>query len=226
MSHDAHLDFVSRLQDRAACASGRLLVGIAGIPGSGKSTLAACWADLGGRELGAHMPVLPMDGFHYRNDYLDAHEIECDGVRRPLRGHKGSPESFDVSALLAAMRQLRAGDRLCWPTYDRGIHDPVPGKEPLPAAGVFLIEGNYLLLDEPVWRDVAALLDVRVFLEVDVELALAAVRERHLRGGKTPEFTEAHLRRCDRPNAERIIGNLVPPDVRIRRTAAWEFVFA
>ena len=224
MSHDAHVDFLSHLQQRAARAGGRLLVGIAGIPGSGKSTLASYWADLGGKKVGANMTVLPMDGFHYRNDYLDRHEIECAGVRHPLREQKGSPESFDVSALLGVMRHLKAGDRLCWPTYDRGIHDPVAGKEPLPAAGVFLIEGNYLLLDEPVWREVAALLDVRVFLEVDMGLALAAVRERHLRGGKTSEFTEAHLRRCDRPNAERILGKLVLPDVRIRRTAAWEFV--
>ncbi|MCP4616622.1 MAG: nucleoside triphosphate hydrolase, partial [Bradyrhizobium sp.] len=184
MSNDAHVRFLSELLERAADAGGRFLVGIAGVPGSGKSTLAARWAEFGRREFGANVMVLPMDGFHYRNDYLDAHEVECAGVLRPLRERKGSPESFDVSALMEAMRRLKAGERLCWPTYDRVIHDPVSGKDALPAAGVFFIEGNYLLLDEPIWRGIAALLDVRVFLDVDIELALGAVGERHMRGGK------------------------------------------
>jgi len=220
----AHREFLRTLIARAS-AKQRFLISIAGIPGSGKSTLAAFWADIARVDLGHEIQVLPMDGFHYSNDWLGTHFIEKDGWRRSLREMKGSPESFDLLGLWCALKSLREGEIVFWPTYDRRIHEPVPAARPLPTQGIFVVEGNYLLLDEPVWRDLAALFDLRIFVEADPEVALAAVVARHVQGGRTAAEAQAHMERCDHPNAKRILSHLLPAHVRIHRNPDWTFSF-
>jgi len=182
----------------------RLLVGIAGPPGSGKSVLAALLARLleaaAGRPVAA---VVPMDGFHFPNAYLDTHfATGPDGTRVPLRALKGAPETFDVAGFAAALRAL-AGEEgdLSLPRYDRRLHDPVPdGIQVRREHRVALVEGNYLLLEREGWREVAALLDLKLFISMSLETARAGLIERHVRGGRTPEDAERHFLRVDAPN--------------------------
>jgi pantothenate kinase len=102
-----------------------------------------------------------MDGFHHPQRYLDLHTTLRDGVEVPLARVKGAPESFDLEALTRAMKRVAAGEDCLWPVYDRVLHDPMP--DALVVTGdLVLLEGNYLLLDEPGWRALASLADYTV----------------------------------------------------------------
>ena len=128
----------------------RELIALTGAPALGKSHLA--------EELAATLgsaAVVPMDGFHRSNDWLDA---------QGLRARKGAPETFDIEGLTAALQALRAGNQdLALPGFDRAADRVVPGAVAVPArARVVLIEGNYLLLTRPGWRDLAPLFDLTI----------------------------------------------------------------
>ncbi|KQB17458.1 phosphoribulokinase [Rhodobacter capsulatus] len=137
----------------------RVLVALVGAPGSGKSQLAA---ELAG-QLNARSPgraaILPMDGFHRANDWLDA---------QGLRALKGHPDTFDVAGLAACLAQVKAATGDCAvPSFDRAADAVVPAGAVIPAtAQVILVEGNYLLLTRPGWRDLAPIFDLSVRLAV------------------------------------------------------------
>lgn len=137
----------------------RVLVALVGAPGSGKSHLAAeLAAQLNARSPG-RAAILPMDGFHRDNDWLDA---------QGLRAVKGHPDTFDVESLAACLAQVKAATEDCpVPSFDRAADAVVPAGAVIPAtAQVILVEGNYLLLTRPGWRDLAPLFDLSVRLAV------------------------------------------------------------
>lgn len=181
----------------------RLIVGLGGVPGAGKSVFAAVLAHLA-EQAAARIPhgvvrsgwmvTVGMDGWHLPEAVLaERWTNDADGRRAPLRDRKGGPESFDVPALAAALRELReAGREMHLPVYDRRRHDVVPGALVIPAvARVIFIEGNYLLCTTPPWNEVAGLLDSAFFLACDPAVARARVIARHVAGG----LDEAHARR-------------------------------
>jgi pantothenate kinase len=166
---------------------GLRLLGIAGAPGAGKSTLAAAVAaEHGG-------VVVPMDGFHLADVEL---------ARRGLRDRKGAPETFDAEGYAALLARVRAGEeRVLAPAFDRSIEQPIAGSIPVPTDGLVVTEGNYLLLDEPRWRDVRARLDEVWHVRVDEAVRLERLVARHVQFGKTPDEARAWVERVDQPNA-------------------------
>ncbi len=138
---------------------GRLLVAIVGAPGAGKSRLAAELAQaLNSRSPGA-AAILPMDGFHRDNGWLDA---------QGLRAVKGAPETFDVAALRACLERVKqAGDDCTVPVFDRAADAVVPAGATIAATARFiLVEGNYLLLTRAPWRALYPLFDLSIRLAV------------------------------------------------------------
>lgn len=183
----------------AGCGGRRYLLGIAGCGGSGKSTLAERLRRRVATALGAAaVAVVPMDGFHLSNARL----TELDLVRR-----KGSPPSFDAAGFVGLLRQLRADgpDPVGVPVYSRRLHEPVPdGVQVDPSVRLVIVEGNYLLLDEPPWDEVAPLLDEVWFLAVPVNLAMRRIRQRHIAVGRSEAEADERIAVNDRPNAELI----------------------
>lgn len=191
-------DPVPALAERiAALGGGRLLVGIAGPPASGKSTLAARLADAipGGVAVG-------MDGFH-----LD------DRVLRPrgLLPRKGAPESFDIAGLARAVAALRAGGEVVLPLFDREREIAVAGAVVVPPeARVIVIEGNWLLLDAPGWRDLGPWdLSVRLDAPDAVLRTRLAARWSHLPPGEAAAKVEGN----DMPNARLVRERSRPADM-------------
>ncbi|KFI28251.1 hypothetical protein CG50_15325 [Paenirhodobacter enshiensis] len=138
---------------------GRMLIAISGAPGAGKSTLAAeIAADLNARTPGS-AAVVAMDGFHLPNDELDA---------RGLLARKGAPETFDAAGLLALLSTLKtAREDIRVPLFDRAADAVLPDAGSVPASTQFvLVEGNYLLLNRPVWRGLFPLFDLTIRLSV------------------------------------------------------------
>ena len=178
----------------ASIGRARNLLGIAGPPGSGKSTLAQQLAErVNVLASSAAAAVVSIDGFHLTNAQLD---------HRGLRSRKGAPDTFDVTALLDLLSRLRrAGEAVAAPIYSRALHEPVPDALRIePSTNIILVEGNYLLLDEGSWSAVRPLLDECWYLDVPREVCLERVRQRHIRGGCTPQLAAQKIATNDGPN--------------------------
>ncbi|MFN4129508.1 MAG: nucleoside triphosphate hydrolase, partial [Paracoccaceae bacterium] len=195
-----------RLEER------RMVVAIAGAPGAGKSTLAeALCLSLNTRRAGV-AAVMPMDGYHLDNALLD---------KRGLRARKGAPQTFDVDGLARDLARLRAADRpVILPVFDRDLDLARAGaREVGPEVPVILIEGNYLLLDQAPWRDLAPMFDMTVFVQVpeaELERRLIARWRHH---GHDPEAARARALGNDIPNARLVAGRSRPAGITIRQGA-------
>lgn len=173
----------------------RTFVFLAAPPGAGKSTLAALLVDRAREQSsGMDLDVVGIDGFH-----LPQAELE----RRGLAGVKGAPETFDVEALTHQLAAAGTRD-LAWPTYDRTLHDVVPGPRPV-EAGLVVVEGNWLLLDEPGWADLAAYSSFNVFVEARPSMLRDRLVQRKVRGGLSPAAAADFYERSDRLNVERVL---------------------
>ena len=209
-----YLPLLKGMAEKAAVKDGRYVVFLAGPPGSGKSTLGALWEALAREiDLGVAVVTLPMDGFHYPNIVLDARTTVRDGETITLRKIKGAPESFDLPMITESIRHLGTELEFAWPKYDRQLHDPVPDAIPVISEGIVIIEGNYLLLDEPGWRDLKAMADLTVFIECDESLVTERLLERMRRGGRPSESARKHYEFNDRPNWKRTMQSRLESDV-------------
>lgn len=184
------------LLERAGDAQ-RFIVAIAGPPGSGKSTLAASAAETL-RLRGESVAVVPMDGFHYDDAVLRD---------RGLADRKGAPETFDFAGfrtLLQRIRMCEAG--VAVPVFDRTMELSRAAAAVVEAqTRLILVEGNYLLLDEEPWRELEALFDLTVYLDVpraELERRLLARWHGH---GRETAAARHWVETNDLPNADRVM---------------------
>jgi type I pantothenate kinase len=120
------------------------LIGLAGSVAVGKSTASRALRELLSRW--PHHPrvdIVTTDGFLYPTAVLE---------ERGLLGRKGFPESYDVRALLACVRDLKAGkDRVTTPVYSHIVYDIVPGERKLiDRADIVIVEGLNVLQAGPL----------------------------------------------------------------------------
>ncbi|MBH0776436.1 nucleoside/nucleotide kinase family protein [Nocardia bovistercoris] len=188
----------------------RFVLGIAGPPAAGKSTLSANLAVA--LSVGCRVPaqIAPMDGFHRTNAELSA---------AGALDRKGEPDTFDVAGFLAHLKSLREsafGEVVHWPIFDRGIDDPTPDALRFSDEKVAIVEGNYLLLEKPGWREVAGYLDEVWYLDAADQVIVPRLTERHLRGGKSAARVRAKVADSDMPNARLIAATSVRADLVLR----------
>lgn len=182
----------------------RLLLGIVGAPGAGKSTLAEqIVAAVDGAIL------LPMDGFHLPQAEL---------VALGRRDRMGAPDTFDVDSFVATLSRIKnEGHSVRAPAFDRQIEEPIPGAIVIsPSFSVVVVEGNYLLHDDAGWERVAPMLDVTLYVELDHEVRLARLIERHRRFGKSADVAVAWAMGPDEANARLILAGAHRADFQIR----------
>ena len=184
----------------------RRLVAIGGPPGAGKSTLAEALVARLEAEAPGGTALVPMDGFHLDNVLLDA---------RGLRARKGAPESFDADGFVRLVQLLRATrDDVEVPTFDRALDLARAGASLVPrATRLIVLEGNYLLLDEAPWRDLAPLFDLTIRLEVEEAELEARLVRRWLDHGRDAAAARAQALANDISNARRIAARRLPADM-------------
>ncbi|KZV45273.1 hypothetical protein F511_16856, partial [Dorcoceras hygrometricum] len=190
------------------------IIGLCGPPGAGKSTLALnvvrCVNELWRQkspsfdsqvESPEAAIVIPMDGFHLYRHQLNA-------MQDPEEAHarRGSPWTFDPERLLICLTKLKNEGSVYAPSFDHGMGDPVEDNIFVNLQHkVVIVEGNYLLLDEGVWRDISCIFDEKWFIDVDIEKAMERVLNRHISTGKPPDVAKWRIDYNDRPNAELIM---------------------
>ncbi len=143
-----------------------------------------------------------MDGFHLPHRTLLQKTVTRDDREVPLAHVKGAPESFDLGLLTERLEVLAAGAEIRWPEYDRTLHDPVADAIAVPDWGVVMIEGLYMLLDQPGWCELRGLAHLGIFVAAPFDLTRARVVARHQRGGRTGTDAESHWRRSDALNTK------------------------
>ena len=203
------------LIDQTHEGSQRIMIGIAGPPGSGKSTLAAAVVDqLNARLDGSSQAaLLPMDGFHLANELLEM---------RGLLQRKGAPETFNVEGLLALLEGVKtANSDIRYPLFDR-VNDCVLADAGLLKANtlIIVVEGNYLLLDAPLWSEITALFDATVFLRPLLSTLENRLIDRWLSHGFSPQQASEKAHGNDLINAELVLKQSVPASLNLTELPA------
>ena len=220
---DIFLPLLRRLTGMQQSKGGRVLVLLAAPPGSGKSTLAAFLRHLSLTEAGlCPLTVIGMDGFHRYQDDLASHTTVRNGETVSLVKIKGAPETFDLEKLRQALERVAAGEDCGWPAYDRLLHHPVPDAVEV-KGDLVLMEGNYLLLDAPLWRDLRNVADYTIAITADPDQLRARLVGRHIAVGKRAEDAERFVDFSDMANARLCLEHSLPADLCLRLQADGTF---
>jgi pantothenate kinase len=203
-------DIAALVGEIAARSSGRdrFVVAVAGAPGSGKSTLAEQLVVQLNAEGHGPAEVLPMDGYHLDNTVLDA---------RGWRAVKGAPQTFDAAGFAVMLKRIRdAHAPVVVPVFDRSIDIARAGARVIGTdVRIVVVEGNYLLLDDPAWSVNRACFDLSLFLDVPVAILEERLIERWLTYGLSRDAAEARARGNDLTNGRLVASRSVDADFRI-----------
>ena len=203
MTPEAVADLIT-VRAAAKSGSGRFLTALAGPPGAGKSTLAAAVV----AALGSGGKVVPMDGFHFDDAVLMA---------RGARARKGAPDTFDVQGFVHLLRRLQAEDEVAIPLFDRDLEISRAGADIVTAADrLLVIEGNWLLLNEPPWTEALPLYDLTVWIDVPEPELDRRLLARWAHYGKKPDEARAWIDGNDMPNIRRVTSASRAADVVVR----------
>lgn len=191
-------------------AAARTIVAVAGPPGVGKSTFAAALAQALNEAEAANASIVPMDGFH-----LD------DGVlrRQGTLDRKGAPFTFDLGGFVSLLRRLRdnAEPGIAVPVFDRSLEISRAGAAVVASSTRFLIvEGNYLLLDDPDWGRLRPFFDLTLMLQEDPRVLDERLVARWLAHGFDPESARAKVAHNDLPNVDLVRHRSVAADIALQ----------
>ena len=200
-------EFVARLQRNPP--SGRCLIALAGPPGAGKSTLADWLVGELDRATPGRAAVLAMDGFHFDDMVLEA---------RGDRPRKGAPHTFDTGGLAATLKRLveSPDSEIAVPVFDRAIEIARAGARIIgPDVRTIVVEGNYLLLDDPAWSPLRAFFDVTAFIDVPEATLRERLAARWVGYGLAEAVLQAKLEGNDFPNMRTVISQSAPADFTV-----------
>ena len=157
---------------------------------------------------------LSLDGFHHKNKYLKNNKIKKFGKEIYLSEIKGMAETFDLEKFQRYLDKLKKED-IKWPIYDRKLHDVVEDQIHVKSE-IVLIEGNWLLLDEPGWRELVNKCDYSIFISAKEEQLKERLINRKIKGGASPKEALNFYQSSDKKNVTRVMENRIDSDVVLK----------
>ena len=213
------IPLLERLGEIQRQKGGRVIAFLAAPPGAGKSTLASFLQYLAESEgILNNLQVIGMDGFHRRHAYLQTHSMMRDGKEIMMVDVKGAPETFDIDLLMERLQKVAAGEVCGWPVYDRNLHDAVDDAIVVDS-DVVLLEGNYLLLEDPGWNELADLVDYTIFVSADEDQLRQRLVDRRIASGHEKEDSVKFVEFSDLYNARTILKNSKKADLQLKLEA-------
>lgn len=201
----------------------RILVLLAAPPAAGKSTLLSFLKELSEKtECVASITAIGMDGFHRYQDYLLTHTLLRDGQEVPMVQVKGTPETFDLEKLTAAIAQVAAGEVCGWPDYDRLLHNPVENARRVDG-DIVVLEGNYLLLNRPGWKELRRYADYTIRILADESDLRARLVSRKAASGASMEEAVRFVEFSDLYNARLCLRETTDADLTLFMDSEGEY---
>ena len=121
---------------------------------------------------------------------------------------RGAPWTFNVEKLHDVLTDVRkAKGNVYAASFDHAVKDPVENDIViLPENRLVVVEGLYLSLDQHGWQNISEIFDESWFVEVERDVAVDRVIERHLKSGiaNTREEADKRARGSDYLNADQI----------------------
>ena len=180
--------------------------------GTGKTTLSKVIELLFNKRYDTSLISVGIDGFHFKNEYLDSHYCDSDNGVIPLRKMKGFYNTYDTGLLQHKIDSFLQQSGELWPTYSRIKHDVVDDSIPV-ESDILLIEGNWLLDNDPRWKELKNYCDYSIFIEAPIELLHERLVSRKIRGGLTPYEAEDFYKNSDLLGVQRVLGNHSSSDI-------------
>ncbi len=187
-------------------AGKRIIVAIAGAPGSGKSTVARKLIKRLNTPSLTRAGLLEMDGYHYDNRVLQ----QLNRLQ-----HKGAPDTFDVDGLIHTLVRLQKNNdkTVAVPVFDRSIETARAGARLIQSnQDIIVVEGNYLLLDYPIWNQLATFFDITVMIKTPPRILRARLIRRWQNLGCSDKESQRKVEGNDLPNGQIVVNHSIPAD--------------
>jgi pantothenate kinase len=187
----------------------RYIVAIAGPPASGKTTLAQKLCDdINSKLNSSSCAIVPMDGFHLSNEVLD---------EMGIRHIKGALESFDAKGFVQLIQRIcNDNDTVAVPEFNRKLDAVVVGEQSInPDHRIIVVEGNYLLLNEPPWDQLNRLFDLSIMLIPEEETLKKRLINRWEKQGYSQQEAKVRAFSNDIPNAKYTLANSIQADISV-----------
>ena len=220
--NDIFIPLVGQLGKMREHAGRRLIVYLAGPCGAGKTTLSLLLESLAHAHTENSAQAVGIDGFHYGCEYLSSHYISRNGDKILMQNIKGSAETYDFEKLHGKIASLKHAD-ISWSGYDRTIHDVVENVSFIDGQ-IVIIEGNWLLLNEPPWRELVQFCDYSIFVDADRETLISWLVERKIMGGLSAEQAREFVLRSDAENIERILNRRLRCNLKLQMKEDGSFI--
>jgi len=142
-------------------ASAPFVIGVAGGVAAGKSTFARALSDaLQAWSEHPHVEIVATDGFLFPNAVL---------AERGITMRKGFPESYDVTALRAAVAALRHRERVAIPLYSHVSYDvDTENRHVVAHADIVILDGLHLAQIESTGSP--RLIDALLYLDAEEDV--------------------------------------------------------
>lgn len=191
-----------------AADKARYIFAIVGAPGSGKSTISRSIQQLIRVNHQCSCQIVAMDGFHLGNQEL---------IQRGLLEVKGAPQTFNLKGLEKLLADLKSNQsKIYTPIFDRDIDAVVENTHAINTdTQIILVEGNYLLLKQPGWQQLAQYFDSSAYIEVSMTQLKKRLVERWLNQNLDIDVALAKVERNDLPNARLVINESNAADITL-----------